>query len=259
MEPAHRRSVLYRPLRRLFDEGKPPGDVRALWYELSPKRRLPFAALYGSPGSSLVLWPASPPGASTATTKAGREPFDHITVDLRNHMTHITGFNVRGERCHGKVRFPVHRIPGSDAALWCVCAFRWTVLEQQCGEFEWTAPMPKSDQQRREQEFIKYAEQVMEQPVFLTIPAPRGDYVISVFYVLGSGKLDWFPPKAFHMGSFWNDEIDGWPDGDRFDVALSAVEAGAVHIGIATACPPGHLKRDVFVGLPMAQSAKGPI
>jgi hypothetical protein len=254
VEPPYRRSVFWRPLRSLFEErGQLPGDGRVLWYGVSPERWLPFARLNGNKDRSLILWPAVPPGSSIAATDKGQQPLDHITLDLRNSRnpkSHVTGFDAHGKRCRDPRKFRLRRTPESGAALWCICAFRWTVLEQQCGEFERIARVPKRDEHRLEDEFIEDGRRVTEHPLLLAIPAPRGDYAVSAFYVLRANAPDWFSSKAFPMGSLWDEEVEGWADRDHFDVALGAVEIESIRVGIATACPPGHLKHDVFIGLP---------
>ena len=98
---------------------------------------------------------------STATSGNTCVPFDHITLDLRNDETHITGFDSLGERRRHFLCDALGVPSETGARQWFIFSVRRTVLDQQCGSFEWTARMPKSDEDRREDEFRKYAQHVL--------------------------------------------------------------------------------------------------
>lgn len=243
-------SPLIRPLRQLFDEGKPAGNVIVIGYEFSANRRLPMAALCARKDHSVVLWPALPPNVSALRVGDAEVPFDHVTLDLRNERTHITGFDPGGNRQRSDLAKRLGDPSETGARLWFWFAIRTSVLDQQCGEFEGEFHEPeRRDKGRREQEYRDYAQRILERLEFLPVPTPLGDYVVTAFYLLPQRRPDWMTPKSLPMGSFWNDEIDGWPDGSRFDVSSAAIELDSINIGIATACPSGRLRSDVVIGL----------
>jgi len=257
MADDYMRSVLLRLVRALLCEknARPPGDVRILWYARSPKLLSPFAALYGNPGKTLVLWPARPSGANAATSEKGCEPFDHLTLDLRNRKTHLTGFAGHANRSHGTRGLRLHEFRGNGVALWCMCAVRWAVIEQECGEFEWNVRMPESDEHRRTQKFTEYARRVLKRPVPVPLPELQGDYVLSAFYVLDSRRTEWFSSGLFPTGKFRDNEVDGWIDGQALKIRWISFSIGSVRVAVVSAGPPGHLKHDVSLYVPGRRDA----
>ena len=121
-------------------------------------------------------------------------------------------------------------------------------MEQQAGALEQDVRMPKRDSERREEEFRRYAAQL--RLVEVCTPPLRGDCLVTVIHLLRdpAGFRGPIKPAHFPMGSFWNDWIDGWMDGDSFQIVPTGVSVGGANLILLTAAPLGRLKDACFLG-----------
>lgn len=241
-------SVLWKPLHRLLIDGKPIDPVTILYFDFGPDRRLPFAAISKTSGNRLILWPPSDAREPGDFATGERFAIHHVTLELANRKSHLTRFDEQGERVTAD---RVWKLAGSrdDPSLWLVIAFRISLLERQVGALEQSVRMPTSDSERRVEEFRKYAATLRH--VHLLSPAPKGDYAVSVIHVMAepvfSGPIR---PQPFPFGSFWNNWIEGWADGDPIDVSHTGVNVGGVGVSVLTASPSGCLKSACYLGWP---------
>ncbi len=241
-------SVFWKPLRCLLEEGKPIDPVTVLFYDLGDGKRLPFAAVAKTPGDRLILWPAwdaSEPGES----EDGQAfPIHHATLELANGRTHFTYFGAGGQRLHEDCGWELASFKGG-LQLWLVSAFSVGLLEQQVGALEQKVRVPEiNDPKRREREFARYAAEMKS--VDLQTPPLRGNCLVSVIHLMpdSAGFRGPIEPAHFPMGSFWNDWIDGWADGDSFQIAPTGVNVGGVNLIVLTAAPLGCLRASGFLG-----------
>lgn len=101
--------------------------------------------------------------------------------------------------------------------------------------------------ERRLAEFKSYASQMTV--VVVKAPQVRGDCLVTVIHLLADapGSSGPFKPAHFPMGSFWQNWIDGWTDGDKFEIAPTKVSVGEVNLVLLTAAPLGRLNGECFI------------
>lgn len=239
-------SVIWKPLHRLLGDGNPIDPVTILYFDLGPKRRLPFAAISKTRGNRLVLWPPSDARQTGDFATGDRFAVHHITLELANGQTHFTRFDEASNREHVDRGWKL--IPSSDGlSLWLIAAFKVDLLERQIGALEQNVKMPTSDSGRRVEEFKRYAATLSH--FHAVTPALRGDSFIAVIHLMeGTTFRGPIEPHHFPMGSFWNDWFEDWPDGDNFQIAPSGVNIGGVNLVVLTASPLGRLKGACFFG-----------
>ena len=93
--------------------------------------------------------------------------------------------------------------------------------------------------------------------VTINTPPLRGDCFVTVIHLLPDSADFGGPVKPIHfpMGSFCNDWIDGWPDGDNFQIVPSAISVAGVNLLLLTASPLGCLRGACFLGSVNSYSA----
>lgn len=242
-------SVIWKPLRRLlqYDDGSPIDPVTVLSYKIGDGTHLPFASVARTRGNRLILWP--PSGSSERTEFADGQvfPIHHVTLELANGRTHFTRFDVNGRRLHEDRAWNLAIFEGG-LQLWLLTAFSVKCLERQAGALEQTIRMPTTDAGRREAEFRRYAGEMTQ--VSINTPPIRGDYLVTVIHILPDSAALRGPiqPQHFPMGTFWNEWIEGWPDGDNFQLVPTGTNIGGINLILLTAAPLGRLKGDCFLG-----------
>ncbi len=211
-------SVFWKPLRLLLQNGNPIDPVTILYYTMGDNRRLPFAAITKTRRNLLILWPPCDALEPGEFMDGHTFPIHHATLELSTSQTHFTRFEANGQR--------VHENPGWKLAcfedgiqLWLIGAFRVALLERQVGTLSQDVRMPKSDSVRRVDEFKRYGAQMAH--LAENTPPLRGDCFVTAIHLLRDSASFRGPVKPTHfpMGNFWNDWIDGWPDGDNFQIA----------------------------------------
>lgn len=247
-------SVFWKPLRRLFEDGSPIGPVTVLFYDVANGRHLPFAAVAKTRGNRLILWPpwdALEPGEFA---DGNTFPVHHVTLELANGETHFTCLEADGQRVHEGRGWKL-ATSEDGLKLWLVGAFHVASLESQVGALEQSVKMPKADAKRREDEFRRYAAEMTRRQI--NTPPLRGDCYVTVIHLLPDSASFRGPVKPAHfpMGSFWNDWIDGWPDGDNFQIVPTGINVGGVNLLLLTASPLGRLKGACFLGSVNSHSA----
>jgi len=246
-------SVFWKPLHRLFQDGNPIDPVTMLYYDLGPEKRLPFAAISKTKGNRLILWPPTDALEQGDFADGSTFAVHHVTLELSNNTTHFTRFDTTGQRIHEKRLWKLDK-GDSGLMLWLIAAFRISLLEQQVGALEQSVMMPPSDNKRRNDEFRRYVAKMKS--VFINTPPLRGDCFITAIHVLPGEESFRGPvlPDYFPRGRFWNDWIDGWPDGDIFQVAPTPINVDGVNLLLLTASPSGSLKGACFLGGPSSRS-----
>jgi hypothetical protein len=239
-------SVVWKPLQRLFGDGNPIDPVTVLYYDLGNKRRLSFAAIGKTRGNRIILWP--PSDASHPGTFASGDTFSihHVTLELSSGETHFTRFSSAINRVHEDRGWTLG--PTRDGLrMWLIAAFQTELLETQAGALEQDVRMPKTDSARRIEEFKRYAAQMSHADV--KTPTVRGDCLVTVFLLMTDSAFHGPIQSAhFPMGKFWDEWIDGWPEGDNFQIVPTGINVSGVNLVMLTAAPPGRLKGACFLG-----------
>ena len=248
-------SVFWKPLERLFRDGNPVDPVTVLLYDMGDGKRLPFAAIAKTRNNRLILWPPSSAAEPGEFADGHPFPVHHVTLELANGETHFTRFDKESRRIHEDPDWKLASLEGG-ARLWLVCAFRVALLEKQIGIVEGSIGAPRTDSKRREDEFRRYA--AMMTTLVVGTPPLRGDCFVTVIHLLpdSTGVRTLAKPSHFPMGSFWNDWIDAWPDGDKFPVAPTEINIGGVNLLLLTGSPLGRLKGACILGSASLHSGK---
>jgi len=242
----------YRPLRILFGhDGKPPGQTTVLNVETPCGRGpYPFGALSYTPGRRLLFHPLLPESPQMEFADGTPAQIDHVTLEPERKRIHVTGFDASGKRVHPPRRWKLYRFPGKGLAFWFVLLTRWSLIEQQ-GDvrvMERRIWMPTKDAERRTTEFENYLKRLDIQ--CLQLPPCEalntfGDYFYCLFYWVNNPTLDILAPLFFPPES--DREVEGWPDGP-FAIQPIELSVGSELLVIATASPPGRMRKDVVVG-----------
>ncbi len=247
-------SVYWKPLHRLLVDGRPAAPVTVLHYDSGNGKYLPFAAIEKTQANRLVLWPPSDARKPAEFVDGHTFPIQHVTLDLSNGRTHFTRFKANGRRCHEDRGWKLTCFE-DGLRLWLIGAFCLDLLQQQVGLVQQRIKTPKTDAKRREEEFRRYAGQMAR--VVVRTPRVRGNFLVSVIHLPPVTFRGPVKPSHFPMGRFWDDWIDGWPDGDSIDIAPTSINVSGVNLLLLTASPPGQLKAPCLLGSPTSDSADG--
>lgn len=249
-------SVFWKPLRRLFEDGRPIDPVTVLFYDVGDGRPLPFASIAKTRGDRLILWPPWDALQVNEFADGRTFPIHHVTLELANGKTHFTCFEADGQRFHEGRGWKLATLE-DGLKLWLIGAFHLASLEKQVGALEQNVKMPKTNTKPREDKFRRYWAEMTRKTI--NTPLLRGDCFVTVIHLLPDSASFRGPAKAAHfpMGSFWNDWIDGWPDGDSFQIVPTGINVGGVNLLLLTASPPGRLKGACFLGGAVSHPASG--
>ncbi len=248
-------SVFWKPLRHLFEDGNPIDPVTVLFYDVGNGRHLPFAAVAKTRGNRLILWPPSDALQVGEFADGHSFPVHHVTLELPNGATHFTRFDANGQRIHDDRVWKLGSFE-DGLKLWMIGAFHVAFLEKQVGALEQNVKIPeKKNPERRVREYERYAAEMTRRQI--NTPPLRGDCYVTVIHLLSDSASFRGPVKPAHfpMGSFWNDWIDGWPDGDSFQIVPTGINVGGVNLLLLTASPLGCLRGACFLGSVNSYSA----
>jgi len=170
---------------------------------------------------------------------------DHFTLELNSGKSHCTWFKQGGKRDHYRDTWRLSRLSdGID--LWFLFATKLSILGLQVGSFEFSVTSPKSDDERRTAEFIKFAEQCKQ--TLIEVPQKLTDTVLC-FVSLMDDKSRLTPDslrESFRLEGYLNDIVIGWPDG-TVPTAATIVEFEGLTLLFAVISPPGELANDFVV------------
>jgi len=240
------RSIYCKPLDGLFRYGKPVDPVTILSYDLGNGQRRAFAALAKSRGNRLILWPPSDAREAWEFANGDVGAVHHVTLELSNGKTHFTRIDPNPNLRHDDRGWRLMDF-GSGLKLWLICAFQVQELEKQVGVVGERIKSPRTDSNRRKEEFHRYAQQLRSVPV--ATPPLRGDCLVTSIYLLPDVDFRGpFERSHLPIRSIWNNWVEDWPDGDRFAVAFSAMTIGDLPLGLATVSPLGRLRSTCILG-----------
>jgi len=244
-------SLWLRPLRQLFNDGKPIGQIIAITVSPMKQQIFPFGMITQTMNNRLVFWPILPSGVNMICAGERVDVFDHITLEFPSEKIHVTTYDADGRPIHVARSWRTHRFSDCDLALWFTLLVRVSLLGQQDMAVQRRVQMPTTDQDRRIDEFVRYTQNISVSNVALPPADGECDYIYcGVYLAKPSIIVDQLPSSILPADSTMDSVIEGWPDGNVFQLAVSRLSIGQHTICIAAACPPGKLRSDVSVGLP---------
>jgi len=251
-------SLWLRPLRFFLDRGSPPPPMTVLLFRSQHSPPSPFGVLTRTKKNRIVFWPVLPKDAKMVAEEANSDVIDHVTLELPSERMHVTAFNAAGKRVHStardlghKVAWRLHRFEGTGLAVWFTLAVRWQVLQDQDTVVQRCLHAPTANEaERRKSEFAKYAAQM----TMVDVPLPPTEcahgFVYCVVYLVTDPATEIRPSSDIFLIGDVHSQIDGWPDGNVSGIQATRLRHEQIELVIATACPPGHLRRDVVMGFP---------
>jgi len=251
-------SLWLRPLRQLLKDGKPVGQVLALTVSAENQLRLPFGMISRTKRDRLIFWPVLPPGINMICAGERIDVFDHITLESPSGRIHVTGYGSDGQPVHPRRAWKVHRLPDRSFTLWFLLLVRMSVLQRQDMATQRRVKASVRDKKRRTDEFTAYARRLK----LLNVPLPahpaEQDYIYFGFYfapdsATTSGQVS---ASVLPTGASMDAQIEGWHDGNVFEITGLSFALGKRTICVAAACPPGRCLSDVSVGLPRRDSER---
>lgn len=244
-------SLWLRPLRQLFQEGKPVGQMVGLSFAPVQSHPLPFGVLSATGRERLVFWPVLPPGAHIIFGVESVDALDHVTLELPSEKVHVTAYDANGAPVHFARSWRTEHFAGSGFALWFLLLVQVRILEEQATAVQRRVQVPPTDRDRRVEEFARFARGFrLQRAVLPPIPTPHSYVYCGVYLGPELGGAYDLSKVALPAGESLRGEVEGWPDGTDLQVAVSPLRIGERTICVAAACPPGKLLTDVVLGLP---------
>jgi hypothetical protein len=249
-------SLWLRPLRQLFQHGKPVGQVVALTVSPVDQLKLPFGMLTQTEKHRLIFWPILPSGANMICAGETVDVFDHITLEFPSERIHVTAYDANRQPIHVARCWRAHHFSKCDLALWFTLLVRVSILRQQAMAVQRRVQTPTTDKERRTDEFIRFTQHLAFSNMALPLREAVNDYIYFGVY-LGPDAINPndLSPSILPADSSMDSQIEGWPHGNVFQIAISRLKFRQRSIFVATACPPGRLRSDVFVGFPRGMNS----
>lgn len=239
-------------MRQLLNAGKPLGPMTALSFAIPGKGSFPFGVLAWTAKNRLIFWPTIP----MLPTMAG--VIDHVTLEFPSMRSHRTAYNEAGNSIHTsaadldlETAWQLTTFPGSGVALWLSLKFRTQTLLNQDFAIQRNVKMPTSaEATRRTEEFARHLQQLNH----VDVPLPPDQttlpqYICCNIYLTTDPNLDTSLTSQMFMEANPAEHVEGWPDGVPFTIQPLRLNRGGHELIIATACPPGELLGEIFVGL----------
>lgn len=244
-------SLWLRPLRQLFKEGKPIGQVIALTVSPNGNMKLPFGMLTQTEKNRLIFWPILPKNANIIYSGICVDLFDHITLEFPSKKIHVTAYDTKGLPIHVANSWRAVQFVECELALWFTLLVRVSILREQDLAVQRRVLIPSTDNKRRTDEFISYTRNLDIQNISLPPKQSESEYIYLRLYLApNSITAHQFSSSILPVDSGLDSEIEGWNEGNVFQIAVTPLMIGQRTICVATACPPGKLRTDVSIGLP---------
>ena len=250
--PGDSASLWFRPLRQLFESGKPPGLATILTFGPLPEGNLPFGAICRTRHDRVVFWPVLPVALPLFGDERTQLVTDHVTLELSNDKIHATSYDRDGSCQHHRRGWRLQHLPDAGVAKWFELAVRRSVLQEQHNAVERNVRIPTRDRDRRLAEYRRYAEQMKIQAVRVPPEADRGTFFYCAVYVeRGESAQPQVTDAMSRLGPFPDRLIHGWPDDHPIVVQPMRVALADLRLLLVTGAPPGELSQECF-GFPRA-------
>lgn len=165
-------SVLLRMLRRLLKDGKPIGNLTAIFLSESEKLVFPIGVLTETLHERVVFWPLLPE-QSRSQEQATRDNLDHVTLEFPSEKSHWTAYSANDKGRHGALG-RLLTTSGLKAKFWFHLAVQMETLVSQDLAIQRNIPCPAPDKERRVKEFTDAISQMRR--VFLPLAQSNNKY-----------------------------------------------------------------------------------
>lgn len=240
-------SLWLRALRQLLKDGKPVGPIQMLTVSLPDQQRSPLGVLSQTKKNRLIFWPPLPPDTNMICDGESPEAVDHVTLEFPSEKIHTTAYDAKGRAVRNSRAWKLHHLDDFGLALWFYLLVRIPVLRKQDLAVQRRVPMPKSDEERRLNEFRHSSRTPLD------IPLPHHnseqDYIYFGFFLARDlPPADQFPSERILPADNLNSQIEGGRAENTFETRGLKFSFENQIIVVAAACPPGRLLSDVTVG-----------
>lgn len=243
----------FRPLRILFDEGKPPSSGTVVSIDAATDEMLSIGILSKTDKGRVIFWPLLPTKPTFETQFGGSEVIDHITLDPSLKM-HVTWYE-NGDSKHHSESWKAHEFSDAGLAIWFKLLIRWSLIDGQPRQHERELALPRTDEERRMREFECWTKSLSIAKLKAPPRNKHGDFLFCVFYVVADfAHTDHLTSDMVFCGGGIDKIVDGWPDDEPVQIRPMKTAIGDTELVVATACPPGALIPDVVMGFPRANN-----
>jgi hypothetical protein len=142
-------------------------------------------------------------------------------------------------------------IPGTGIGLWLTLAAKTSTLMNQDQHVQRLVASPSpAEEARRTAEFVRHLQELNH----VDIPLPPDqktvpNYICCNIYLVLDANQPISPPSDTFLVNGIAAHVEGWPDGVPFQIQPIKLPRGGHDVIIETACPPGALTADVWIGL----------
>jgi hypothetical protein len=141
--------------------------------------------------------------------------------------------------------------PDSGIALWFSLLVRTETLLSQDLAVQRSVYMPTpAESERRINEFARHLQQLNH--VDIALPPNQDilpEYVSCNVYLVLDNSFELKITSEMYVPEALGRCVEGWPDGVPFLIQPIKMPRGGHDLILATACPPGRLTQDVWVGM----------
>lgn len=251
-------SLWFRPLRQLLERGKPTGAMTVLAFRRAEAAAYPFGVLTHTKKNRIVFWPVFPTNMEMVAVDGKIDIIDHVTLELPSEKTHFTAYDAAGKPLRRSAAdfghrqaWRLQRFEGHGLAVWFTILVRWSVLlEQDTAVQRCIHTRTAAEAEHIKQAFTRHAAQLN----VIDVPLPSGEnspeYVYCTVYLVTDPDREINLTTDIFLHGDIDSEVDGWPDGKIFEIQPMKLRYEQTQFVIATACPPGRMRREVVLGFP---------
>lgn len=240
-------SLWFRPLRQLLEDRKPLPRTTILTFELSDNLNLPFGALCITKKKRVVFWPALPKELKLFDEGNTTRVTDHITLESPSGKIHTTGYLNDGSSEHHRKMWQLKKFKDNNYAQWFIFCIRKSVLENQENSPEREISMPSKDSKRRLDEFHKYTQQLIIQPIKTPTTNNNIQYFCTAIYIKRDhNKQNSITQDMFTLPNLPEGVIENLPTNELVPCEQTPFTIGDQNFIIVTTTPPGTLKEEYF-------------
>ena len=240
-------SFWIRAARQLFVDQSPLGPMTLLTTGLSSDSQMPLGLLAHTKNNRLVFWPALGKGLKMECDGQVVDMFHHVTVEFPKGRIHLTSYDANGKHIPIGKSLRVVQYPNSPLSVCCILLVKADVLRSQETMFQRKIRVPPGHEKRMNEWFLQYSQSISTAESRLAPSIEGYDYVCYGLY-FGPHPLtvEQLPPDFLPL-EILRSQVDGCELTPDCQTCLTPFKVGDRTLWIATACPPGTLRKQVVV------------